>query len=86
MHEYLSDIYYRVSDQYSKAAHERRRKLVPNLIHVRKDGKHVTLSNDALYVDRVLVTHHRACTGDAIMSHGINFVATPEVTELINRV
>ncbi|KAH3858617.1 hypothetical protein DPMN_101245 [Dreissena polymorpha] len=57
MHEHLSAIYYRLSDQYSKAVQVRRRKLVSYFIQARKDGKQASLCNDALYVDRVKYTH-----------------------------
>ena len=46
-----------VSDQLPKEVQERRKKLIPYLVHARNSGKQASLSHDALYIDRVKYTH-----------------------------
>ncbi|KAH3853724.1 hypothetical protein DPMN_096256 [Dreissena polymorpha] len=48
-----------VSDQFSKAIQDRRKKLIPYLVQARQQGKDASLSYDVLYIDMVRYTHDR---------------------------
>ena len=48
---------FRVSDQLPKEIQERRKTLIPYLVHARNNDKQASLSHDVLYIDRVKYTH-----------------------------
>ena len=55
--EHLTGTSFRVADQLPKVVQERRKKLIPYFVHARNNGKEVSLSHDALYIDHVKYTH-----------------------------
>ena len=54
--EKLTNTQFRVSEQYPREIQERRKKLIPELIKAKQEGKHAVLAYDKLYINGRLHT------------------------------